>query len=238
MTQDLKKGIIVGCCAKQEYLLPYFYLNLRLHTDLPITFFDFGMSPFGRSFCEKRGQLIVLSDSIKKGLSLDPLYIIKKGWFKKPLACSQSPFDLTIWLDLDCKIHKNFEAIFDKLQNNHFAIAKSPKETKHGFCRKLLKKRLKELVFYNSGVIAFKKDSPIIKEWIQYSEKMHAICRGDEDTLSYLLSLRKHPFSVLDACYNHIPVHGQSKDPVITHYISRFKELLLKEYTHLESLIN
>lgn len=236
--QDCKKGIIVGCCAKQEYLLPYFYLNLRLHSDLPITFFDFGMSPFGKAFCEKRGTVIAIEHSIKKGDSNDPFFIIKKGWYKKPLACNRSPYELSLWLDLDCKIHKNFDAIFEELNDHHFAIAKSPQETKKSYVRKLLKKKLKAIAFYNSGVIAFKKNSPILKEWIRYCKKMHTYCRGDEDTLSYLLSLKKHPFHILASSYNHIPLHTKNADIVITHYIAKFKEALFKEYTYLENLLH
>jgi len=235
-TQDCTKGIIVGLCSKQEYLLPYFYINLRLHTNLPITFFDYGMSSFGKGFCEKRGNVIELDKSIKKGNSTDPKFIIKKGWYKKPLACDLSPYDLTVWLDLDCKVHQNFEMIFDYVQKKDFVIAKSPKNTKKSYMRRLLKKRIHNLVIYNSGVIGFKKGSKIIKDWIKISEKMHASCRGDEDTLSFLLSKQNHPFYVLDKSYNLIHSVDTCQDVIISHYISKLKENLLKEHLFLEKV--
>jgi hypothetical protein len=235
-TQDCTKGIIVGLCSKQEYLLPYFYLNLRLHTNLPITFFDYGMSTFGKSFCEKRGHVIELDTSIKKGHSTDPKFIIKKGWYKKPLACDLSPYDLTLWLDLDCKIHQNFEKIFEYVQDHDFVIVKSPKHTKKSYTRKLLKKRTSNLVIYNSGVIGFKKGSKIIKEWVRISEKMHAICRGDEDTLSFLLSQQNQLFYVLDKSFNLIQSVDTCDNVIISHHISKLKENLLKEHLFLENM--
>jgi hypothetical protein len=215
-------GIIVGCDVKQEYLLPYFYLNLRLNTDLPIVFFDFGLSVMGKAFCQKRGQVITISKSLwdKKESTYEEDN--KHMWFKKPLAFKKAPFKLNLWIDLDCKVIGPLDPIFQKLKQGHWlAIHQEP------FMKKA----------YNSGVIVFKKHSPFISLWIKACKDSGHNFRGDQEVLSDVLTRYQDKISYLDPDYNFLHTMSPFQVPpstVILHYCGFFKFFLQKELLTLE----
>ena len=42
----------------------------------------------------------------------DAFWQCRNAWFKKPLACLQSPFKRTIWVDLDCEVRRELGELF------------------------------------------------------------------------------------------------------------------------------
>jgi hypothetical protein len=219
------RGCIVGCCAKMEYLLPYFYINFRLNSEMPIVFFDFGMTSMGRSYCEKRGAVITIDDSLYDPKSDTQLELIKTMWFKKPLAFKQTPFEETLWLDLDCKIFKPFDDIFETLGNKWISL--------------LLEKKsdLQKIPCFNSGVCVFKKNAPFIKMWIKESIQKAEYYKGDQDALSFILKDHLDHISILPQKFNYLYSKKGSirkNNVVIVHYFSLFKTFLQKEYLMLE----
>lgn len=223
------KGVIVGCCAKMEYLLPYFYLNFRLNSDLPIVFFDFGMTTIGRLFCEKRGKVIDVDESLYHPTSDVQLELIKTMWFKKPIAFQKAPFDLNLWLDLDCKILKPFDPIFDTLGNKWISIlAENPLELSpyHGF---------------NSGVCVFRKNAEFINQWIHLSIHEGSKFPGDQDALSVILKDHLDKVSQLPQKYNYLYLkegYDRKENVIILHHFAFFKTFLQKEYLILEKSSN
>jgi len=224
--ESSRRGIIVGCSIQIEYLLPYFYLNLRLNTDLPIVFFDFGMSAFGKDFCLKRGQVITIHESLWEAQDLSQQEMIKSHWFKKPYAFLHSPFDETLWLDIDCKIIKPIEALFEALKGDKWM----------GIWYE--KRIIKNMKLYNSGVVVFKKQNPIIKEWIEVSKNTAHQYVGDQDTLSVVINRYLSKVSLIDKKYNYFYYDGKNFfDPSasIIHYVSAYKALLQKELLLIEN---
>lgn len=223
------KGVIVGCCAKMEYLLPYFYINFRLNSDLPIIFFDFGMSTIGKNFCEKRGQIISINETLHPPQSDTQLELIKTMWFKKPLAFKKTPFDLTLWLDLDCKIYKPFDDIFDTIGDKWLSILpeKSPDSSSYNG--------------FNSGVCVYKKNAPFIDLWINLSITKSDHFPGDQDALSFILQQHLNQVSPLPQKFNYLYLKegfDKKENVVILHHFSFFKTFLQKEYLILEKSSN
>lgn len=216
-------GIIVATDQTLEHLLPIFYLNLRLHSRLPITFFDFGMSAQGRCFCEKRGPVIPIEDSLltQKGC------LKKTMWFKKPLAFKQAPYDMNLWLDLDCKVRGPLEPLFEKLKEPQWlAIFEEPTTP------------VKDCKHFNSGVVVFFKHSPFISLWedlcLQFAEHLP----GDQDALSVLLTQTTSKIFPLRYGYNHLFKYTYKlpfQDSHIIHYHGPTKTILTHELGVLQS---
>jgi hypothetical protein len=219
------RGIIVGCDAKLEFLLPYFYLNFRLNSDLPIVFFDFGMTFFGRKFCEARGEVVSIEDSLSNCHEDEFMNLIRHSWFKKPLAFQRSPFELTLWLDIDCKILKPLDELFDQLQEDQHLAAyeESYLDESHNVL--------------NSGVVVYKKGSPFLDKWINLCKQKNELFFGDQDALT--LSLKETPELVkkLDQKFNNIYYsvgYNRNIESVIIHHVGAFKCFMQKEYLILE----
>lgn len=226
-----KCGIIVGLDTAQEYLLPLFYLNLRLCSDLPITFFDFGMSVFGQDFCSKRGQIIKINESLCINDLSQETSTVKSAWFKKPLACKKAPYNINLWLDLDCKTTQNLGSLFEKVSREHdLYLALDESASSEAKIKGL------DYLIFNSGVLLFKKDAPFISLWIDTCYKQSF--RGDQDALSYALYAHSYPKHVLDSTFNTIayPLDDSFDNINILHYITSLKELLANEYSILESM--
>jgi hypothetical protein len=55
-----QSGIIVGCDANQEWLLPWWWDHYCKHNSYPVAFVDFGMSEAALAWCQEKGQCISL----------------------------------------------------------------------------------------------------------------------------------------------------------------------------------
>ncbi len=115
-------GIIVGCDANQEWLLPWWWSHYSKCNTYPVVFIDFGMTSEGIVYCQQRGTCIPLGAI---PLSAKPIRSLKKRtlweqqyspalwrqrmiWFKKPFALLISPFPFSLWLDLDCRFRSHW----------------------------------------------------------------------------------------------------------------------------------
>lgn len=217
----LSKGIIVGLNAKIEYLLPFFYINLRLHTDLPITFFDFGMSMLGREFCQKRGEVIAIEDSLYQNNSELTGQKIKQAWFKKPLACLLAPYEKNLWLDLDCLVKGSVSEIFDVL-NDHIDMTMIREYDIH---IEEFKAAIPLIPVYNSGVLCFKKNTTYIQKWIQDCHKYDLEVCGDQEILSFSIFDAPQKFKELEPRFNYF-VKSQKQN---NHDISELADISILE---------
>lgn len=261
----MQKGIIVGLNSTIEYLLPFFYTNLRLHCDLPITFFDYGMSVIGRTFCQKRGDVMPIHDSVFHKKEAHQGSHIKEAWFKKPLSCLEAPYDLNLWIDLDIMVRGSFDPVFHPLiegkqiaicQEYEVKISKSIRQYKtipvyDTSMIKMLEtlkseKHLKGLIpsqipIYNSGFFAFKKNNDFIKPWIDLSIKLansSDIQRiGDQDTLSFALFDMPSILAKLPVVYNYVIKAKKNKKSLLDAELYPIKSLK-KEHIHLQEAIN
>jgi lipopolysaccharide biosynthesis glycosyltransferase len=197
MTEN-SRGIIVGLDMKLEYLLNHFYINLRLHTDLPVTFFDFGMTNLGRQFCEKRGQVISINESLYESTSNEARELKKQAWFKKPIACLNAPYDVNLWIDLDCVVRSPLDSVFDSYDFSKWLYIVN--EFKIDFDIPQVKE--KDVPIYNSGFFAFRRQSPFIQKWIDLAQKLDKQYLGDQDVLSFELFQHKEKIQLMHPTFN------------------------------------
>ena len=189
-----KDGVIVGCAQNHEWMLPWWWLNFRLHNEYPVTFFNFGdMSETAKEWCRKRGTLkkvrmphkIAPKEAVDENLRAiwEPLVSDLDVWearahfFKKPFACLQSPYERTVWIDLDAQVRQPIDPLFDFCDSQtEFSVVEEPESVieEHEKCGMLNKGEIE----YNTGVIAFKKESPILKEWAEACIVNNASVRG------------------------------------------------------------
>jgi hypothetical protein len=194
------EGIIVGCDLFQEWLLPWWWENYRRHNRYPIAFFDFGLSERMKAWCRERGEFIKLPGILIKdreevppalvheweSLYGDAFWNCREAWFKKPLACLGSPFERSVWLDLDCEVLGPLAFLFQAcLHPSGLALAKD-----------------QTAATYNSGVIAFQNGCSLVEEWADQSVEKADAFRGDQDLLSHIIADKKASICELPSTYN------------------------------------
>lgn len=228
----MKSGIIIGCDQNQEWMLPWWWSNYRSYHDLPVAFIDFGMSPAARKWCRARGLLIPLkapkdfvapldcisSDLCAKWESRYGMHVwnARPQWFYKPFAMLQSPFKQTIWLDLDCEILGTLTHLFQKLhQHTRFALAR---DNTGPF----------EEVGYNSGVIVYDAQSPLLAHWAAACIRKNDQFLGDQDVLTHLIQEEEIEIAELPAKYNWVIKKGINAEAVVLHWAGAWGKQVIK----------
>lgn len=226
-----EKGIVVATDQTQEWLLPWWWENYRKHNDYPVAFVNFGMSFEKKAWCKERGELIPLFVAdifVKEKEEIDPsicadwekefgtkFWPCRNAWFKKPLACLQSPFKHSIWIDLDCEIRASLAGLFERIRTVS-----------------LVKERSGPPAIYNSGVILFNHGHPLIEEWADQSFEKNQSFAGDQDILSHIIAEKKYPVDELPACYNWSRYHEDHPDVVIHHWHGEFGRSVIRHQIH------
>jgi hypothetical protein len=249
-TED-KDGILVACSHHIEWLLPWWWDYYSQHNDLPVTFVDFGITDSVKKWCEKRGEripLLMKDEFIAGQEKIEPklaelweilqgnkrFWPARSGWFKKPFALLQSPYQRTLWLDLDCQVRAPLASLFEKCENPAgIALVRDPFQ----FTQGLDGYTYPDEVLYNSGVIVYKKGSPIIDEWAEKTTSETADFLGDQNILSRVLFLRKEMFCELPLFYNWLSLLGEQPQAAIFHFSGpEGKEKIQKELALAASL--
>ena len=215
-----EKGIIVATDCTQEWLLTWWWENYIQHNDLPVSFVDFGMSKEMKAWCQEKGNYIPLSVPnifIGEKGSFSAIYaeeLEKKhgayiwesrhAWFKKPLACLQSPYKTSLWMDLDCEIRGPLDPLFSLPLYSGVSLAKNYCEEKGEDI--------------NSGVILFKHGAPLIKHWAEESFKESALFIGDQDVLRELIDRGNLKTGDLPLLYNWSRFNKETPEAIVVHW--------------------
>jgi hypothetical protein len=214
----LEEGVIVGSDLSQEWLLPWWWDHYRIHNSYPVTFFDFGMSDPMKRWCAERGDVIRLGISslfVKEREEIAPELVqrweedcgtkfweLRAGWFKKPSALIRTPYQKTIWIDLDCEIRGSLHPLFSSC-DEQIALVEEPEGG------------------VNSGVVAFPRTMLfLMQEWEDRSLQENGRYRGDQDILYALIQEKKVPFISLPLIYNWLRTWGDNPQAVIFHWHS------------------
>lgn len=228
------QGVIVGCDSNQEWLLPWWWSHYSEHNSYPVVFVDFEMSREKRLWCESRGRVVdLIKDSNEISLPPSPdkilwelgfgkenLEKLRSAWFKKPFALLTTPFSFTIWLDLDCEVRGNLAPLFTHLQDADIALVKEERPFLFG------NKDLTDY-YYNSGVIVFKKEAPILQHFANLTPSEKENHFGDQDLLSLALATHPTTISELPLHFNWDWKRGPNDSALICHYMGhRGKEIL------------
>lgn len=217
------EGFIVGSDLNQEWLLPWWWEHYSRHNSLPVAFADFGMSSKMKEWCKQRGETIhlplhgffaaereeVAPENRKEWEDLygSKFWDSRNAWFKKPLACLQSPFQKSAWIDLDCEVRAPLKPLFAFCENaSSFSIAKEKWNENPDW------------VMYNSGVFVFKHGIPLILEWAEMSLEENLRFYGDQEALTHLILQKKFAVCELPPSYNWSRTYEENPEAFILHW--------------------
>lgn len=227
------EGVIVGCDENQQWLLSWWWSHYSKHNQHPVVFVDFGMTEEAKKWCRQKGTLISLQSPSKfiasrsqidhpfieewERLRGENVWQFRESWFRKPFAMLQTPFETTIWIDLDCEVTGSIVPLFQRV-HNHSGIA---------LAAELLEGE------YNSGVVVYHKESPLIARWAETCLYENARFLGDQEVLSFLINHGDFEVSVLPDIYNWRVMGGVNCDAVILHWVGAWGKDLIRR-----SLVN
>lgn len=223
----MRQGILIGSDHHTEWLLPWWWKYYSKYNDFPVAIADFGMTPKMVKWCQKKAKVISVKSSDdfvqkKKDLSKDvaqswqkiykgDVWKARQAWFKKPLACLQSPFDETVWIDIDCEVCGPLSPLFGSLaKETELAVVRE----QHGD--------------YNSGVLAFRKQASFLKTWAQLCLEHNDRYMGDQNALTELILKKKIRIKELDPRYNWRMIQGYHDGIVVAHWCAWGKEHIKK----------
>lgn len=229
-------GVIVGCEQTQEWLLPWWWERYSAENDLPVTFVDVGMTHAARTWCASKGELILLgidSSFVKskehipvdvaqywEGFYGPTLWASRPHWFKKPFICLSSPYQHSLWLDLDCEILSSIGDLFS--ERAQLALVRE-QATEHF-------PRLHPETRYNGGVIAFAHGAEIIRDWAQAALVRSGEFWSDDALLSALIYEKEWPVAELSEIYNWKLSKGLNLNTVIHHWVGSAGKAYIKKH--------
>lgn len=232
-TNHPSEGVIIGTDRRQEWLLPWWWMHYAMHNTYPVTFVDYGdLSEGAVAWCKNRGNLVRLDladDFLAKKEAVDAVkakdwesmhpdvWELRSAWYRKPFALKLSPYGKTLWLDSDCQVRGSLKPLFSTpLEQGGFAAV-----PEHVFCQEMnLKKgRMRPgEITYNSGVLLFEANSPIVNEWVKKSREANFEQCSDQQMLVQVLHDLKIPYTSLDPVFNWTIDQGLNPDALIYHW--------------------
>lgn len=230
----MTRGILLGCDHNQEWMLRWWWSHYSRYNPYPVAFVDFGMSSEAKRWCQSKGHWITLDaprDFIfpKSLISHEladewermygkELWEGRKKWFYKPFALEQTPFDETIWVDLDCEITGPLSPLFQKI-HNHSRMALARDTYAHADEER-----------YNSGVIAYHKSSPLLPLWTELCFRQNDQFLGDQDALTFLIQNEQIEVAELPSKYNWVVREGINFEAIILHWAGKWgKDVIRRE---------
>lgn len=229
-------GILVAADESLEWLLPWWWERLQTQNRLPVCFVDLGLSHYGRSFCQQRGELVNLSmqptfSALSDETSWETLFgknwkEKRSGWFKKPFAFLTTPFEKTLWLDIDCEVLKPIDALFEREGEIHLATeSESTQERERG-----LRILVEEESLYNSGVVLYSHGSSLIGKWAEAVAQQGKQFCSDQHVLSHLIYETKYPIHLLEKEYNWHMAWGLNIHAAIIHWVGSWGKEFIRRY--------
>ncbi|MBS0620080.1 MAG: hypothetical protein JSS61_01295 [Verrucomicrobia bacterium] len=238
------QGIICGCDAAQEWLLPWWWERYSAKNAYPVTFIDFGMSEKMRRWCKEHGNLETLevdSAFVRPLEELDPklaenlryshgkaISQTRSAWFRKPFACLLSPYAKTLWIDLDCEVLGSLEGIFEYDAPVAMVREYSTDSFPPGDPR----------ISYNGGVILFERGAPLIEKWAQMALHKNHEVYADDLLLSQISRDSGEKIVELPYIYNWRLPQGMNLLAVILHWFGPGGKTYIREYGGLKPALD
>jgi len=225
-------GILVFIDAELEHLLPWWWYNYQLRSSYPVTFIDFGMSSKALTFCQERGDVqpmnfdhnyfqIKKEDLPEKKQKLwgslygKYLWGCHSKWMLKPFALQITPYQTTLFLDIDTQVLGSLNYLFENF--SHFSCAKEPQSRQD---------QHKEILLpgehvYNSGVIIYAHRCKIIELFTEKTLNEHLDFPTDQNVLSRVILQSGLPFCELPTKYNGIASDWIPRNCSILHWCGK-----------------
>lgn len=239
-----QQGVIVGADLSQEWLLPWWWDHYHTFNDFPVTFIDFGLSQEAKKWCVEKGTLLPLrvADIFVVEKEQIPSHFVQKwedaygrefwinrnGWFKKPLACLLSPYQQSVWIDLDCEVRGSIAALFTLCAHpSGIAMAQD------------LYDPLSEEIGFNSGVIVFKQGIQILEDWADQAFEKNHLYAGDQSILSWIIQEQKLSIAELPPIYNWSRRREENREAIIVHWHGKQgKEVIVHQIRRAHLRVN
>ena len=230
-----EKGIIAGCDQNQEWLLPWWWEHYSAYNPYPVAFADYGMSAHSAAWCRERGLYFKapqIERTAKEEIPLekkelwedhygDGIWFHRERCLQKPFVLLASPFSLSIWLDLDCRVRGNLEPLFELLKNGaEIGMRKEPEQVQETHKKKGF--LLPHEVNYNSGVIPFRKEAKILRDWVSQIRENSGEFIFDQHAFSRAIRLHQTSVAELPPIYNWSPGDGSNSEALIYHFHGAF----------------
>lgn len=222
------KGVLTGCDINHEWMLKWWWTNYRKANAYPVTFIDFGMSKAAKSWCEKHGTIISLRKPfIGTPPSSTSVYALRKRkiWLSKPKALLHTPYQKTIWIDLDAQVKLPLTRLFTLCPKDTLALC--PELSFREQAEKESNLLPIEASSFNTGVIVYPKAASALFLWAESAKQSTSL--GDQDLLSYLIFKKKIPIKLFSSIFNRIHPEPDGDDVVIYHYASQMGQSALLE---------
>ncbi|MBS0626171.1 MAG: hypothetical protein JSS32_08995 [Verrucomicrobia bacterium] len=238
------EGIVVGCDQNQEWLLPWWWDHYSATNSYPVLFVDFGLSNRAKRWCSERGicqplatfskfrEHPIAEEKRKKWEGyITSIFSIRTALFKKPFALLQSPFPLTLWIDLDCQVLGSLEPLFSFLHLGIEILVRRNRSVheEHHVSHGILAPGEKS---YNSGVVGFHKNGPLISAWAQEILERNQEYITDEHALSRVLLEKSPRLMELPPIYNWNPLYGPNPEAVVIHYQGGLLKEKIRAFIH------
>ena len=179
-TPKKRRGLLTGCDQTQEWMLKWWLHHAKKQTDLPLSVIDFGMSESAKAYVKNQAHLIDGQPALAP-FKRSSKYLFPKNWslkwqkeasfqrpfyFAKILATADSPYDESLWVDLDCKIIDNPIGAFAYMDDRYGAsmALDTPDTANKWQAYRFIKPKS---IAYQAGVIPFTKTSSLMETWRQ-----------------------------------------------------------------------
>ncbi len=222
-------GVIVGANERYAWLLPWWWRHYARHNAYPVTFIDFGLSEEVLAWCKERGKVIHLDASVVSVCSkdaVDPMlareweaqhgthiWDARKCFFYKPVAFRQSPYPISLWLDLDCEVCGSLQPLFD-VMNSDTEMALSAFPDRPGT--------------YSSGAVVFRPESQLVKDWVELCQSHGAQVLEEDSILSWLVGMHKYAVQVLPPSYHSIGLPSLPASGLVLHWNGNLGKLFIE----------
>lgn len=174
-----ERGVVVGFDAAREWLVPWWFGNLREHSALPVAFADFGMSETMRGWCSDRGQVVDVTDVPVEG-----------ACFRKPFAVLRAPFKEVLFLEPDCEVRGSVDPLLDHCRGNGIALAPAAggrsvvAEAEGGWFAMCAP----GTVMWDAGVIAVRHGHAFVTDWAVEVLARAREYKGDKEVLALVIA--------------------------------------------------
>ncbi len=204
-SQPVTEGIVLLADLDSEWLLPWWHGHFaKSGMKAQVTVIDAGISDSAKSFVASLDKVNLLA------MSADvPQF--ECAWFLKPFALAASPYERSIFLDLDCEVRSDISEMFN--WSEHGIVLGHDKHPM-GKYRRLFRGAM----FFNSGVIGVTQGAPIINQWCQSVGELHHLLRGDQEVLNLSLYENEATIVELPPHFHQLRLDGDHPQAKIMHW--------------------
>lgn len=199
-------GIITGCDAKHEWLLPWWYANVSQYNKLPITFANFGLSSHGMDWCKTRGSIVNLT------------FKARRNWFKKPVAILNASYKNIIWLDTDCEVLADLTPLIE--YSNKVGLVADPYNP-----------HIRSKWSLQTGAVVCSHNNKLILDWA--TECIHGghRQRGDQEVLNNIVindDIYTNDIEIMPPNYHRLRLDKDHSDALMIHWTGSMGKAIIR----------